>query len=131
MNRQPKRLLLAGDTHGNSSWVSELCRLAETNECDAILQLGDFGYWPHTEWGQQFLAQASIDSKKAGLSGLYFIDGNHENHDALADIRSEHPEGMPAVADNVYWIPRGHRWTWHDTNSVSYTHLTLPTICSV
>ena len=31
---------------------------------------------------------------------------------------------------NIYWS-RDNKWYLVDTNPVSYTHLTLPTICSV
>ncbi len=48
---EPRRVLLAGDTHGNGRWVGHLCKLARRHGCEVILQLGDFGFWPHTTAG--------------------------------------------------------------------------------
>ncbi len=51
----PRRVLVAGDIHGNVSWIRRLCDLAQQHDCDAILQLGDFGFWPHHPDGARFI----------------------------------------------------------------------------
>lgn len=40
------RLLVAGDTHGNSWWLRCLADLAVELGCDGVVQVGDFGFWP-------------------------------------------------------------------------------------
>lgn len=48
----PKRILVAGDTHGNwVHWQRVLLPAAREHKVDGIVQLGDFGYWPLTSDG--------------------------------------------------------------------------------
>ena len=101
-----RRVLIAGDTHGNTAWVERLTRTAAEQGCPIIIQVGDFGYFPDHPDGPRFLT--SVDTACA-LSGveLWFIDGNHDDHFALA----EHREGGTPIAltDRVTYIPRGAR----------------------
>ncbi len=108
---EPTRLLLAGDVHGNERWIGSLCKLARRYGCDAILQLGDFGYWPHTAEGLRFLDHVDWHAERNGIDCIYWIDGNHENHDALAGLKSD-GSGMVPIGDRCRYIPRGHRWEW-------------------
>ncbi len=108
---EPTRLLLAGDVHGNERWIGSLCKLARRHGCDAILQLGDFGYWPHTDDGLRFLDHVDWHSERNGIACVYWIDGNHENHDALARLEPD-GSGMVPIGDRCRYIPRGHRWEW-------------------
>ncbi len=133
----PERVLLAGDTHGNIRWVAMLAVLARHYECDAMVQLGDFGYWPHTERGRLFLERTEKVTAHVGIP-LYWLDGNHENHDLLQPLSglsrfggssvtsggsvtsddsatSDDSDLDPfvAISPHVHWIPRGARWHWH------------------
>ncbi len=108
---EPERVLLAGDTHGNGPWVGTLCKLANQHGCDVILQLGDFGYWPHTAEGRRFLDQVDWHAERYGISCLYWIDGNHENHDMLAELEADE-DGFVTIRDRCRYAPRGHRWRW-------------------
>ena len=108
---EPERVLLAGDTHGNGPWVGNLCKLANQHGCDVILQLGDFGYWPHTAKGRRFLDQVDRHAERHGISCLYWIDGNHENHDMLAELEPDE-DGFVTIGDRCRYAPRGHRWRW-------------------
>ncbi len=110
-------MLLAGDTHGNVKWVAMLAVLARHYECQTIVQLGDFGYWPHTERGRLFLER--VEKVTAHLDiPLYWLDGNHENHDELEALAARRPPQDEATAPfleisrHVHWVPRGARWTW-------------------
>lgn len=38
------RVLIVGDTHANDEFISNISRIAIENDCDNIVQLGDFGY---------------------------------------------------------------------------------------
>lgn len=108
---EPSRLLVAGDVHGNIGWFRRLCDLAARQRCDALLQLGDFGFWPHAPDGVRFLKHVSHHATRVGVD-IYWIDGNHENHDALRELPPG-ADGFVAVADRCLHIPRGHRWTWN------------------
>lgn len=95
--------------------------MAEYDELEILLFVcGDFGYWPHWHgrtvvhrdqtllWayylGQikekpedevftydQYSIENRMDGVKDGHIKIYWCDGNHENHDALAALEAEHP----------------------------------------
>lgn len=108
---EPRRVLLAGDTHGNGRWVGTLCELARQHGCDTILQLGDFGYWPHTDKGLRFLDQVDSHAERNGVSCVYWIDGNHENHARLTELKPD-KDGFVTIRNRCRYAPRGHRWRW-------------------
>lgn len=139
-----KRILLAGDTHGNLQSAKYLINIAIENDCEAIVQLGDFGYWEHQASGIYFLDY--IESRKLPW---FFVDGNHENHTLLrrrymdqkdvgrdtASVEeqlnfvhskkgpwrpSKTERGFYAVRNNIFYIPRGTVWEW---NSVRFAAL--------
>jgi hypothetical protein len=107
---EPRRLLVAGDVHGNVGWFRRVCDLAAQHDCDAVLQLGDFGYWPHAPEGLRFLKHVSHHATRVDVD-IHWIDGNHENHVALRDL-PRRADGFVAVTSRCLYIPRGHRWTW-------------------
>lgn len=100
-------ILVAGDTHGDSTWFHYLFEKAERFACDRILQVGDFGFWPHMASGLAFLDEVEALTASHDIE-VFFIDGNHENHDLLAEASN----GVGEVRDGVWWLPRGHRWSW-------------------
>ena len=108
----PSKLLVAGDVHGNVGWMRALLELARTHECDAVLQLGDFGYWPHRPDGTKFLRRVSHHGARLGVT-VFWIDGNHENHAALGALRPR-ADGFVEVVEHCVYVPRGHRWTWQN-----------------
>jgi Calcineurin-like phosphoesterase len=115
-DRQPGRVLVAGDWHGNREWALNVIRrvpeLLPGEQKRLILHLGDFGIWPGTE-GRQYLGSvaAVLDLVNAEL---WFVDGNHEDFPQLARMAGGTlPDGRVAVHANIYHLPRGHRWQWH------------------
>lgn len=107
---EPTRLLVAGDIHGDGAWFESLCRRAAALECDAVLQLGDFGYWPHEQGGVKFLRRLSSAAAKFGQS-VFWIDGNHENHARLGALIGGGRSPVE-IASRCWHLPRGYRWTW-------------------
>ncbi len=78
-----------------------------------VLQLGDFGLWPGRE--DAWLDHVDACASAAGTS-LVWIDGNHENHAALAEWRdATGPDGLVTMRDRVRWASRGARWEWAGT----------------
>jgi hypothetical protein len=108
---EPRRLLVAGDVHGDAAWFDALCRRAAEKGCDAILQLGDFGYWPHLPGGARFPRRVSTLATNFDLD-VYWIDGNHENHAALRALPVDE-DGRIEIVKRCWYLPRGHRWTWN------------------
>lgn len=113
----PTRVLTAGDWHGNTRWARAVIDLipellpGEANP--VILHAGDFGIWPGGN-GNAYLKNVT-NALAEHNAELWFVDGNHEDHDRLARERWGHqPDEAVRITRNVTWLPRGHRWTWHD-----------------
>ena len=112
----PRRILVAGDWHGNEDWALSVIRRAQSmlarEAPRLILQLGDFGVWPDRA-GQDYLARVSKALAEAEAE-LWFIDGNHEDFPQLARLASDRtPDGRVVVRPRLFHLPRGYRWTWH------------------
>ena len=101
-----RRVLIAGDTHGNTAWLETLTRTAAAQGCRVIIQVGDFGYFPNFRDGPGFLAAATAACATNGVE-LWFIDGNHDDHDALAEFRQA--DTLVRLTDHMAYIPRGAR----------------------
>jgi hypothetical protein len=106
---EPKRLMIAGDWHGDRGWAESAIRLAKEADCDAILHLGDWGYWPaydeitQSQTGGCYFTTKIKEFTKRQRIPIYWLDGNHENHEAL----------HPGQGDQwLRHLPRGHRWNW-------------------
>ena len=113
----PRRALISGDWHGEFRAAQHCAKVAVEQNCDVIVQCGDFGYWPHTDpdYLMQVNAAMKRTNKKRDGEGLFtlFIDGNHENFDALLDSNWEiTPEGFWKLDEFVYYAPRATRWEW-------------------
>lgn len=110
------KLLLAGDSHGDVKYVEFVLRRAVREGCEAVVQLGDFGYgW---KFGQRKVTGERFDkfshhvSKLACQTGMpvLWLPGNHENYDALDEFVATHdprPDGTYEIEPLVYYIPRG------------------------
>lgn len=117
------RIVVAGDWHGMHGQqrgypdarhiIAATPRLLPPGEPRLILQLGDFGLWPGRT-GRDYLRAVST-ALQAADTDLWFIDGNHDDHDQLAALaRAQHETlGPQPVAPRIWWLPRGLRWRWH------------------
>jgi len=109
------KLIIAGDTHGHLGHANYLVREAKKNECDRVVQCGDFGYWEHMREGVYFLDQLNNYCEQNGIT-FYFIDGNHDKTSMLLERydNDEHrdEEGFLKVREFVRYARRGLRWTW-------------------
>lgn len=103
------QILLLGDVHGQTGWLKLAIRAASTLGISRILQLGDFGFWPHYGSGQEFLKLAQSYLDREGVE-LWWVDGNHENHDWIAEQPHDY-NGFWRHGSIVH-IGRGARWEW-------------------
>ena len=71
-----------------------------------IIQVGDFGYFPNLPGGPGLLAAANAACATNGVE-LWFIDGNHDDHSALAEHRQA--DALVRLTDRVAYVPRGVR----------------------
>lgn len=108
---EPERVLFLGDTHGNLDSCAAAIQFAKRQSCDAVVQVGDFGYWEHLPEGVEFLDALDAKLSAAGLV-LYFVDGNHENHEMLRSQYGPNEDGWTHVRSHIVYLPRGHRWVW-------------------
>jgi predicted phosphodiesterase len=100
------KVLLAGDTHGNLPHVSYVLHQALLADAPTVLQVGDFGYWPHME---PFHEKVDRLATKVGITWMW-LDGNHENFDALelaVDVDADVPQQM---GESLFYLPRAATW---------------------
>lgn len=111
MNSQAQRVLLAGDTHGNAHALVYLIKTALSFDCEALIVLGDFGYWEHSAEGVKFLDQVNTLCGDAHLP-LIWLDGNHENHTLLRKTYFNDnyltEEGFYTIRPWIFHSPRGN-----------------------
>ena len=108
----------AYDIFADESWFENLVHYVREQRCQAILQLGDLGYWPRIRHYDDFLRSLPRQLEGADLD-LYFVEGNHEDLDALFD--TEFPQVGPfrKIEARVYHLPRGAQWRWRGLRFVS------------
>ena len=97
------RVLFVGDTHANAGfWPTYVTPAVEANDVDLVVQVGDFGWWPH--------ANVFLNSARRTPVPTLFIDGNHEHFRQLRTI-VEHMEpnadGTVPMGGNLAFVPRG------------------------
>lgn len=101
---------MAGDWHGDVEHVEYMTRVATEQKVDGVVQLGDFGYT--FAWEFVMACRRLTD---AANCPLWWIDGNHDDHDAIGRLYAY--EGSPAdpvalwpEAPRVLYVPRGSTW---------------------
>lgn len=107
----PRYVMFVGDIHGCIDHWKTLGEIAKDHDIDAVVQVGDFGYWEHQPEGYDYL-----DSLEHIMPcQLFFIDGNHDNHPLLWE-RYKYSQYGPfmSVRENVTYIRRGGVWAWND-----------------
>lgn len=77
------RILMAGDMHGDLTALETACQMSKKLSCDAVLQLGDWGFlWPGKpdkhEWARDVVDAAGVR--------FIFIDGNHDWLDGIKEV---------------------------------------------
>jgi hypothetical protein len=124
----PGLIGIAGDWHGNTKWalhaIRRICERLHEESPKIILQAGDFGVW-HPPGMEIWTFGGKEHSRLSYLSALdevlfdndaqlWFVDGNHEDHNMLAELAASQP-GADSVwlTSRIKWLQRGHRWNWH------------------
>lgn len=112
---QFSRVLLVGDSHANVAWWRDVVApAAERLGVDAIVQLGDFGWWPNEGVFRRLVRESAKPT--------WFLDGNHEHHPDLAEALG-HARRRHNIEDllvpvplkgNLGHLPRGSRFSVGD-----------------
>lgn len=109
------KILVVGDTHGEWGRLNELIHKKLPQ---LILQVGDFGYWPHFHNSESYAGSRVTRWDQYGIKNPYteilFCDGNHEDHWSLNAL-SDH-----TIMDRVYHMPRGSTYQLKDGRTVLF-----------
>ena len=94
------KICFVGDVHGG---FDNLEFIANNIDCDIVMQLGDFGLWTDC------VNDLPTYYKRKYNKPVYFVDGNHDNHDFLGKVKENHSDWKSGIelADNLVWMPRG------------------------
>jgi Calcineurin-like phosphoesterase len=110
------RVLVAGDTHGNSAWMHNMViPYAVSVGATKIMQVGDFGFiWPSPNFSRT-LTKLNTALDRVGID-LHFLPGNHEDFDRLdlisARTHGVSPEGHLPFRKRIFYTGKVSAWTW-------------------
>lgn len=92
------KALVVGDTHGKRKDVEEAIEIAKQKECDCIIQVGDFGYWPN--YAPEMISGYDFP--------VFFIDGNHEffGNEKVPGLL-QYTDPVTEIASNLFYVKRG------------------------
>lgn len=110
----PDRIMLAGDWDANIHRACSVVQYAGIRAISTVVQLGDFGYWTPGGWSTRFLEALEAACTQHAVT-VIFIDGNHEYFPGLNALPVDPDTGMREIRPHIHHLPRGLRWTWHDT----------------
>jgi predicted phosphodiesterase len=122
------KVLLVGDSHMNTNFMHNAFVVAEANEADLIIQLGDFGFWDQIIVDNLTFPQIMDHYAQVYKIPLWVVEGNHDDPKVYERYR---------VADlnspRLSWIPRGEVFTLDDVRvgffggavSIDYHHRIL------
>jgi hypothetical protein len=117
----PKRVIVAGDWHGNFLWAtSQLAamRHAVPDEVTLyIIHCGDYGFWP----GSTFASDTNAIARGLNIR-ILVTPGNHEDYAKMLPAW----EGSIISDANLVALPRGTRWEWHGKKWLSVGGATSP-----
>lgn len=108
------RILILGDTHGNTAATVHAIQKAKLHDATHIVQCGDFGLWTHFANGIKFLDDLEAELRKHNIQFVW-LDGNHEDFDALqAFMYSTYQtdKGFYPIRTHILYSPRNNAWTW-------------------
>ena len=108
--RTPTKIAFAGDWHADRYYAVPAIDWAHEQGVDTIVHVGDFGYRFVDGNSAIFLANITEVLAEHDMQ-LYFVDGNHDNHEYLASLPDEQ-DGTRKVTERVHYLPRGLRWNW-------------------
>jgi len=100
------KVLIVGDVHNE---FGTLNILLNKQKPDLTICCGDFGFWP----GEKKCKELSY-IKLPKNSKLFWVDGNHENHWALRDRKSDE------IEPGIIYMPRGSTYTLPDGRNILF-----------
>lgn len=110
---EPNRIMMLGDTHGNTVWTCNAVNYAADNGANVIVQVGDFGHWTPGASTKSFLLHVHKALEEHGVT-LYWVRGNHEDHADIRERLAGSREAQPLYKKypRIIHLPDGFRWNW-------------------
>lgn len=105
-----KKILVVSDIHGSWGILNELI---SKKQPDVILQVGDFGWWPHFHKKKGLMPRGELYNQfgiknrlnNGGLCQIYWLRGNHSCAD---DLNCLTPDYKPLeIQDGITYCPFG------------------------
>lgn len=113
------KIMVLGDTHGETQWLINMVKSAKRKGVNRILQVGDFGIWTHEAEGHRYLDAVNEVLRSTGIK-LYFLGGNHENWDHLDWFEKNNAKtfhGHTHIRSHILYTGRVNRWVWGEKGS--------------
>lgn len=94
-------IAIVGDLHGCFTPL-----VAASEKADAVIQVGDLGYWAQLEpeWNK---ATQHCERIRANTCPLFFVDGNHDDVKTLASLTKDWSFGYTQVWRGLKFVSRG------------------------
>lgn len=117
-------VVIAGDWHGNSSWMKRALQEVHAAGHRLVFHVGDLkvlwsqegplsdaeqALMPGARDYDRFTVQLASLLEELEMT-LLFIDGNHDNHPVLRALPLDE-NGFGTISNRLKYIPRGHRFT--------------------
>ena len=96
------RVLIIGDTHGDSNALRASFDIAAANHCNLVISVGDVWWRPRAASHENVAAALDRGHQATGIPFM-FIDGNNDDSDILPTSGQDVVE----LADGVAYMPRG------------------------
>lgn len=111
------KIAICGDWHCSYGFALSQIKELHNRGVTDIYHCGDFGYWPHTDLGEQYLKMVSDALTTRGMR-LYWVDGNHENFDALEEACKHVPSAYrkKIIKPGIWYLPRATTFSVDNTN---------------
>jgi len=114
IEEQIKKVVIAGDWHGNLPWMRQALTCAARDGYKVMVHVGDLKVlwkdeYPDFPEAGGFTAELARLLEELGLVFI-FIDGNHDVHPALRALPLN-TDGFGVISDRLLYAPRGHRWS--------------------
>lgn len=106
----PARVGLLGDVHGSIEFFRAAIDRFAAAGLSTIVQLGDFGIWPHIPSGSEVLDAGDAALAAADMT-VVVVPGNHENN-TFVNLLPVDDAGFVTIRPRIRAARSGTRWEW-------------------
>jgi Helicase associated domain len=118
------RVLLVTGSYGDMRTFVKQADAAYRLGCQAIFQLGGFGFQSHRLEGEAYVDQVEKYALRFGIV-VVWTPGEYDNVDLLARIPPDR-DGLITLRSRIRCAPDGSSWTWGDAQFGTVNDIMLP-----